>query len=64
MRLSSPKDHAILETEYKENPKPNKAARSVIVEKVDMNEKEVQVSWRSSLDNSIPPRNASCQCQY
>jgi hypothetical protein len=40
---SSPKDQAILEAEYKQNPKPNKAARAEIVEKVDLNEKEVQV---------------------
>ena len=39
----STKDQAILEAEYKENPKPNKAARAVIVQKVDLNEKEVQV---------------------
>ena len=42
--LCSPKDQAILEAEYTQNPKPNKAARAVIVEKVDLNEKEVQVS--------------------
>jgi hypothetical protein len=42
--LSSPKDQATLEAEYKHNPKPNKAARAEIVEKVDLNEKEVQVS--------------------
>jgi hypothetical protein len=42
--LASPKDQATLEAEYKHNPKPNKAARVEIVEKVDLNEKEVQVS--------------------
>ena len=42
--FSSPKDQAILEAEYKQNPKPNKAARAEIVEKVSLNEKEVQVS--------------------
>lgn len=42
--LSSPKDQAILEAEYKQNPKPNKAARAEIVKKVDLNEKEVQVN--------------------
>ena len=41
---SSPQDQAILEAEYKQNPKPNKAARAEIVEKVSLNEKEVQVS--------------------
>ncbi len=39
----SPADQAILEAEYKQNPKPNKAARAEIVEKVSLNEKEVQV---------------------
>lgn len=39
----SPADQAILEAEYKQNPKPNKAARADIVEKVSLNEKEVQV---------------------
>ncbi len=42
--IYSPQDQAILEAEYKQNPKPNKAARAVIVEKVSLNEKEVQVS--------------------
>jgi hypothetical protein len=40
---SSPQDQAFLEAEYKQNPKPNKAARAEIVEKVSLNEKEVQV---------------------
>jgi len=39
----STKDQAILEAEYKESPKPNKADRARIVQKVDLNEKEVQV---------------------
>jgi hypothetical protein len=39
----SPRDQVILEAEYKQNPKPNKAARAEIVEKVSLNEKEVQV---------------------
>lgn len=42
----SPQDQAILEAEYKQNPKPNKAARAEIVEKVSLNEKEVQVSYK------------------
>jgi hypothetical protein len=41
---NSPQDQAILEAEYKQNPKPNKAARAEIVGKVSLNEKEVQVS--------------------
>lgn len=48
--FSSPKDQAILEAEYKHNPKPNKAARAVIMEKVDLNEKELQVSLPSRGD--------------
>ena len=43
-KRTSPKDSATLEAEYKLNPKPNKAARADIVEKVELNEKEVQVS--------------------
>jgi Homeodomain len=42
--ICSPRDQAILEAEYKQNPKPNKAARAEIVEKVSLSEKEVQVS--------------------
>ena len=41
---SSPEDHAILEAEYQRNPKPDKAARSEIVGRVSLGEKEVQVS--------------------
>jgi len=40
---SSAKDKAILEAAYKANPKPDKAARLEIVERVSLNEKEVQV---------------------
>jgi len=39
----SPEDQAFLEAQYKENPKPNKAARAEIVKSVKLNEKEVQV---------------------
>jgi hypothetical protein len=48
----SPKDQAILEAEYKQNPKPNKAARDVIMEKVDLNEKELQVSVLHERDST------------
>lgn len=54
----SPQDQAILEAEYKQNPKPNKAARSVIVDKVSLNEKEVQVS-RKSFDAVVMLHDAS-----
>lgn len=41
----SPEDQLILEAFYKENPKPNKAARAEILKDVKgMNEKEIQVS--------------------
>jgi len=43
-RIDSPEDHAILEAEYQLNPKPDKAARMHIVERVALGEKEVQVS--------------------
>ena len=41
---NSPGDHAILEAEYQRNPKPDKAARTDIVRRVALNDKEVQVS--------------------
>ncbi|KAE9381474.1 hypothetical protein N431DRAFT_7078 [Stipitochalara longipes BDJ] len=43
----APQDQAILEAEYKQNPKPNKAARAEIVEKVTLNEKEVQIWFQN-----------------
>ena len=43
---SSAKDKTILEAAYKANPKPDKAARLEIVERVSLNEKEVQVCHR------------------
>ena len=42
--IRSPEDHAILEAEYQRNPKPDKAARQVIVQRVALGEKEVQVN--------------------
>ncbi|CAL3962340.1 hypothetical protein PZA11_000469 [Diplocarpon coronariae] len=46
-KRTSPADQAILEAEYRQYPKPNKAARAVIVEKVSMNEKEVQIWFQN-----------------
>jgi len=40
----SPADHSFLEAEYQRNPKPDKAARTSIVQRVALNDKEVQVS--------------------
>ena len=48
--LHSPEDHAILEAEYKKNPKPDKAARIEIVNRVALGEKEVQASAAEILD--------------
>ncbi|OOQ87877.1 hypothetical protein PEBR_15009 [Penicillium brasilianum] len=41
-RRTSPEDHAILEAEYQINPKPDKVARTHIVNRVSLGEKEVQ----------------------
>ncbi|TVY39085.1 Homeobox protein [Lachnellula subtilissima] len=46
-KRTSPSDQAILEAEYKLNPKPSKAARAEIVEKVTLNEKEVQIWFQN-----------------
>ncbi|KAK2628056.1 hypothetical protein QTJ16_002702 [Diplocarpon rosae] len=46
-KRTSPADQAILEAEYRQYPKPNKAARAVIVEKVSMSEKEVQIWFQN-----------------
>ncbi|KAH8657463.1 hypothetical protein BGZ60DRAFT_434430 [Tricladium varicosporioides] len=46
-KRTSPQDQAILEAEYKQNPKPNKAARAEIVKKVTLNEKEVQIWFQN-----------------
>lgn len=45
----SPEDHAILEAEYQQNPKPDKAARASIVSRVSLGEKEVQVRPMNNL---------------
>ena len=42
-QFHSPEDQAILEAEYKANPKPDKAARLEIVKRVSLSEKAVQV---------------------
>ncbi|KAJ5032525.1 uncharacterized protein L3040_009126 [Drepanopeziza brunnea f. sp. 'multigermtubi'] len=46
-KRTSPADQAVLEAEYRQNPKPNKAARADIVEKVSLNEKEVQIWFQN-----------------
>ena len=42
-------DHAILESEYQRNSKPDKAARTEIVRRVALNDKEVQVCFCSTV---------------
>ena len=50
-------DHAFLEAEYQRNPKPDKAARTSIVQRVALNDKEVQVSFRSLRSERVSHRN-------
>lgn len=44
-------DHSFLEAEYLRNPKPDKAARRSIVQRVALNDKEVQVSLDSTINS-------------
>ncbi|KAL3424818.1 MBF complex negative regulatory component yox1 [Phlyctema vagabunda] len=47
-KRTSPEDQLVLEAFYKENPKPNKAARAEILKDVKgMNEKEVQIWFQN-----------------
>lgn len=41
--LRSREDHAVLEAEYQQNPKPDKITRASIVSRVSLGDKEVQV---------------------
>ncbi|OKL61192.1 hypothetical protein UA08_03158 [Talaromyces atroroseus] len=50
-RRTSPEDHAILEAEYKKNPKPDKVARVSIVNQVSLGEKEVQIWFQNRRQN-------------
>ncbi|KAJ9214409.1 transcriptional regulator family: Homeodomain [Paecilomyces variotii] len=50
-RRTSPEDHAILEAEYRRNPKPDKAARASIVSRVALGEKEVQIWFQNRRQN-------------
>ncbi|KAI5300447.1 Ras GTPase ras2 [Ascosphaera pollenicola] len=47
----SPEDHATLEREYLRDPKPNKVARAEIVQKVSMNDREVQIWFQNRRQN-------------
>ncbi|MCJ1287412.1 hypothetical protein MMC26_006761 [Xylographa opegraphella] len=46
-KRTSAADHAILESEYQRNSKPDKAARTAIVERVALNDKEVQIWFQN-----------------
>ncbi|KAJ6079131.1 hypothetical protein N7467_008884 [Penicillium canescens] len=50
-RRTSPEDHAILESEYQQNPKPDKIARTNIVNRVSLGEKEVQIWFQNRRQN-------------
>ncbi|KAL4913699.1 hypothetical protein BDW62DRAFT_191908 [Aspergillus aurantiobrunneus] len=50
-RRTSPEDHAILESEYQRNPKPDKTARANIVSRVTLGEKEVQIWFQNRRQN-------------
>ncbi|KAJ5493054.1 hypothetical protein N7539_001800 [Penicillium diatomitis] len=50
-RRTSPEDHAILEAEYQKNPKPDKLARTQIVNRVSLGEKEVQIWFQNRRQN-------------
>ncbi|KAM5508538.1 Homeobox protein yox1 [Microsporum canis] len=47
----SPEDHAILEAEYRLNPKPDKATRASIVSRVSLGDKEVQIWFQNRRQN-------------
>ncbi|KZF23647.1 hypothetical protein L228DRAFT_282347 [Xylona heveae TC161] len=46
-RRTSPEDQAVLEAEYRKNPKPDKASRMDIVSRVALGEKEVQIWFQN-----------------
>ncbi|EGE07498.1 homeobox transcription factor [Trichophyton equinum CBS 127.97] len=50
-RRTSPEDHAILEAEYRLNPKPDKATRASIVSRVSLGDKEVQIWFQNRRQN-------------
>ncbi|KAI9819709.1 MAG: hypothetical protein M1832_003943 [Thelocarpon impressellum] len=50
-RRTSPEDQAILEEEYRRNPKPDKAARMSLVSRVALGEKEVQIWFQNRRQN-------------
>ncbi|ODH26755.1 hypothetical protein ACO22_04440 [Paracoccidioides brasiliensis] len=50
-RRTSPDDQKILEAEYHRNPKPNRAKRAEIVNRVTLGEKEVQIWFQNRRQN-------------
>ncbi|KAK2735919.1 hypothetical protein FQN57_001059 [Myotisia sp. PD_48] len=50
-RRTSPEDHAILELEYRRNPKPDKVTRANIVSRVSLGDKEVQIWFQNRRQN-------------
>ncbi|KAI9813420.1 MAG: hypothetical protein M1827_004095 [Pycnora praestabilis] len=51
-RRTSPEDQVVLEAEYQRNPKPDKAARINIVNRVALGEKEVQIWFQNRRQNT------------
>lgn len=60
-RRDSIKDKIILEEAYRANPKPDKKTRRTIVDRVSLNEKEVQVRLTLYIDVAYLSRQASHQ---
>ncbi|OJD16973.1 hypothetical protein AJ78_02907 [Emergomyces pasteurianus Ep9510] len=50
-RRTSPDDQKILEAEYQRNPKPDRATRAEIVNRVTLGEKEVQIWFQNRRQN-------------
>ncbi|OJD18591.1 hypothetical protein ACJ73_08707 [Blastomyces percursus] len=50
-RRTSPDDQRILEAEYQRNPKPDRATRAEIVNRVTLGEKEVQIWFQNRRQN-------------
>ncbi|KAI9670016.1 MAG: hypothetical protein M1831_007052 [Alyxoria varia] len=51
-RRTSPRDQAVLEAEFQKNPKPSKASRRDIIERVSLDEKAVQIWFQNRRQSS------------
>lgn len=57
---NSPEDKDFLEAAYQENPRPGRDTRLRVVQRVSMNEKQVQVRAPSPLSTAFAPNYAFC----